>query len=89
MHAIENINIFAMCLRDKHNNINKNNLKTFRIMKTNDIITENGYTVEQSISGYWRLMKDGEVIYDDSACEDLNEDKETARAFFNEYLKNN
>ena len=55
-------------------------------MKTNDIITENGYTVEQSISGYWRLMKDGEVIYDDSAYEDLNEDEETARAFFIEYI---
>ena len=32
-------------------------------------------------------MKDGEVIYDDSACEELNEDKETAEAFFAEYLK--
>ena len=52
-----------------------------------NIITENGYSVEQSISGYWRLMKDGEVIYDDSACEYLNEDKETAEAFFIEYLK--
>lgn len=52
-----------------------------------NIITENGYSVEQSISGYWRLMKDGEVIYDDSACEDFNEDKETAEAFFIEYLK--
>lgn len=54
-------------------------------MKKN-IITENGYEVKQSISGYWRLMKDGDVIYDDSACEDLNEDKETAEAFFTEYL---
>ena len=52
-----------------------------------NIITENGYSVEQSISGYWRLMKDGEVIYDDSACEELNEDKETAEALFAEYLK--
>lgn len=52
-----------------------------------NIIIENGYSVEQSISGYWRLMKDGEVIYDDSACEELNEDKETAEAFFVEYLK--
>lgn len=52
-----------------------------------NIITENGYSVEQSISGYWRLMKDGEVIYDDSACEELNEGKETAEAFFAEYLK--
>ena len=51
------------------------------------IIEENGYSIEQSISGYWRLMKDGKVIYDDSACEELNEDKETAEAFFCEYLK--
>lgn len=54
-----------------------------------NLITEHGYTVEQSISGYWRLMKDGEVIYDDSACEELNEDKETAEDFFEEYLKEN
>ena len=53
-----------------------------------NIIKENGYTVEQSISGYWRLIKNGEVIYDDSACEDLNEDRETAEAFFTEFLKN-
>lgn len=52
-----------------------------------NIITENGYSVEYSIRGYWRLMKDGEVIYDDSACKELNEDKETAEAFFVEYLK--
>lgn len=52
-----------------------------------NIITENGYSVEQSISGYWRLMKDGEVIYDDSDCKELNEDKETAEAFFVDYLK--
>lgn len=52
-----------------------------------NIITENGYSVEQSISGYWRLMKDGEVIYDDSVCKELNEDKETAEAFFVDYLK--
>lgn len=56
-------------------------------MKKN-IITENGYEVKQSISGYWRLMKDGDVIFDDSACVDLNEDRETAEAFFIEYLNN-
>lgn len=55
-------------------------------MKQN-IITENGFTVEQAIEGHWRLMKNGEVIYYDSACEDLNEDKETAEAFFEDYLK--
>lgn len=52
----------------------------YHIMR-NKIITDNGYSVEQSISGYWRLMKDGEIIYDDSACEDVNGDKETAVAF--------
>ena len=52
-----------------------------------NIIGENGYSVEQSISGYWRLMKDGEVIYDDSSCEELNGDREAAEDFFCEYLK--
>lgn len=54
-----------------------------------NIITDNGYSVEQSISGYWRLMKGEEVIIDNSACEDLNEDKETAEAFFAEWLDEN
>ena len=52
-----------------------------------NIIEENGYSVEQSLSGYWRLMKDGEVIYDDSAWEELNGGRETAEDFFCEYLK--
>ena len=51
------------------------------------IIEDNGYSVEQSITGYWRLMKGEEVILDDPACEDLNGDRETAEAFFCEYLK--
>lgn len=61
----------------------------WHVFDDENLVGYNGYKVEQSISGYWRLMKDGEVIYDDPACEDLNEDEETARAFFNEYLKNN
>lgn len=56
---------------------------------TNNIITENGYSVEQSISGYWRLTRDNEVVYDDSACEELNGDRQTAEDFFCEYLKEN
>lgn len=32
-------------------------------------------------------MRGDELIYDDSACEDLNGDEETATAFFIEYLK--
>ena len=48
--------------------------------------TEKNYRINQSISGYYRLMLDGEPIIDDSACEDLNEDYETAEAFFMRYL---
>ena len=48
--------------------------------------TEKNYRINYSISGYYRLMLDGEPIIDDSACEDLNEDYETAEAFFMRYL---
>ena len=32
-----------------------------------NIITQLGYNIEMSISGYYRLMKNNEVVYDDSA----------------------
>ena len=48
--------------------------------------TENNFRINLSISGYYRLMLDGEPIIDDSACEDVNEDYETAEAFFTRYL---
>ena len=48
--------------------------------------TEKNYRINLSISGYYRLMLDGEPIIDDSACEDTNEDYETAEAFFTNYL---
>ena len=48
--------------------------------------TEKNFRINRSISGYYRLMLDGEPIIDDSACEDLNEDYETAEAFFMQYL---
>lgn len=44
------------------------------------------YYIERSISGYYRLMLDGEPVFDDSATEELNEDRETAEAFFANYL---
>lgn len=34
-------------------------------------------------------MKGEEVIFDDSACEDLNGDREMAEAFFTEWLNEN
>lgn len=51
-----------------------------------NIITQLGYKIEMSISGYYRLMKNNEVIYDDSASDDLNEDYDTALSFFERYL---
>ena len=56
-------------------------------MKTNNIITENGYTVEQTISGYFRLMRGETIIFDDSACEDCY-DEDSATAMFADYLVN-
>lgn len=44
------------------------------------------YYIERSISGYYRLMLDGESVFDDSAAEEVNEDRETAEAFFANYL---
>ena len=48
--------------------------------------TEKNYRINYSMSGYYRLMLDGELIIDDSACDDLNEDYATAEAFFMRYL---
>ena len=56
-------------------------------VKPISILEENGYSLEQSIGGSWRLMRDDVLIYDDPACEDLNEDEATAVAFFTGYFK--
>ena len=57
----------------------------------NNVVAATGknFTIEQTISGYFRLMLDGEPVFDDSAAEDLNEDLETAEAFFTSYLLEN
>lgn len=47
---------------------------------------KNSYQVEQSISGYYRLYKNGELVHDDPACEDVQEE-ESAYSFFAEYIK--
>lgn len=62
----------------------KDNMRTYfdRIVSA----TGEKYYIERSISGYYRLMLDGEPVFDDSAAEDLNEDRETAEAFFANYL---
>lgn len=51
----------------------------------------NNYEMNQSISGYWRLVRrkknnDYELILDDSANEDVNGDKETAAYSFANFI---
>ena len=56
-------------------------------MKT-QIEIKNGYQAELSLSGdYYKLTKNGETIYQDSANEDCY-DEETAIAFFTELIDN-
>lgn len=58
-------------------------MKTFKqIVKA----TERNFTIEKSVSGYYRLMEDGEVYFDDSAVEELNGSLEVAEAFFGNLL---
>lgn len=44
------------------------------------------YDVERSISGYYRLRQDGNLVIEDSACEDTNEE-DSAYYFFAEWIK--
>lgn len=48
--------------------------------------SKNTWTVEKSISGYYRLFKNGKLELDDSDCEDVQEE-ESAYSFFAEYIK--
>ena len=65
----------------------KEDIVTLDDLKESSILEENGYSLEQSVGGSWRLMRDDVLIYDDPACEDLNEDEDTAVAFFTGYFK--
>lgn len=51
--------------------------------------TGKDFYCEETISGYYRLMCDEDIVLDDSACEDVNEDEDTALAFFTGYLLEN
>jgi len=53
-----------------------------------DVVKATGknFECEQSISGYYRLVCDGKIILDDSACEDVNGTEKEAKDFFAEYL---
>lgn len=48
--------------------------------------TGKNFRIEKSISGYYRLLCDDEVIVDDSAAEEYNKDLETAESAFANYL---
>ena len=48
--------------------------------------TGKNFEIEKSVSGYYRLLLDGEPIIDDSACEDVNGDYETAVDYYSNYL---
>jgi hypothetical protein len=56
-------------------------------MSEESLITKLGYEVEESISGYYRLVRDEEIIIDDSACDDVNSDRVTAEGYFEAYLQ--
>ena len=65
----------------------KEDIVTLDNLKKSSILEDNGYSLEQSVGESWRLMRDDVLIYDDPACEDLNEDEDTAVAFFTGYFK--
>ena len=44
------------------------------------------YSVERAITGYLRLLCDGQTIHDDPACEDVQEE-DNALYFFAELIK--
>lgn len=48
----------------------------------NEELSKLGYEMEQSISGYWRLFDaDGNLIHDDSACEDVYNEESAYHLF--------
>ena len=69
-----------------------NNKKNKCVMEKKNIFsaivnaTGKNFEIEKSVSGYYRLLLDGEPIIDDSACEDVNGDYDTAVDYFSNYL---
>ena len=91
MHKPKYFINFASEIRNIHNPLNPKTRKGNNNMKNlffDKVVSTTGkdYYIERSISGYYRLMLDGEPVFDDSAAEELNEDRETAEAFFANYL---
>jgi hypothetical protein len=78
--------VLALTSETKQNQLYAHHGKSI-IMTNESIITKLGYEVEKTISGYYRLVRDEEIIFNNSACEELNEDEDTAEAFFEAYLQ--
>ena len=54
----------------------------------NEALEKAGYSVEQSSSGYYRLMKGDESIVDDSSCEDVYDYEQAVCYFFCSRINN-
>ena len=48
--------------------------------------TGKNFEIEQSMSGYYRLMLNGDPVVDLPSCEDLNETYKEAENYFTDYL---
>ena len=77
----------ALRITVKREIMKKEDIVTLEDLKVSSILEENVYSLEKSAGGSWRLMRDDVLIYDDPACEDLNEDEATAVEFFTGYFK--
>lgn len=77
----------ALRITVKREIMKKEDIVTLEDLKVSSILEENVYSLEKSVGGSWRLMRDDVLIYDDPACEDLNEDEATAVEFFTGYFK--
>ena len=54
----------------------------------NEALEKAGYSVEQSYSGYYRLMKGDEPIVDDSANEDFYDYDNAVSSFYSSRINN-
>lgn len=58
------------------------------MLKFEQIVNATGrnFFIKKSISGYYILMEDNAVYFNDSACDDVNGSLEDAEAFFGNLL---
>ena len=63
-------------------------MKTRTTREMTKALEKAGYSIEQSYSGYYRLMRGNEVIVDDSSCEDLYDYDNAISSFYNSKINN-